>query len=51
MALNPPSQLTVIVFNEPAVCNILTGTDGKVKIEKLELAVEPLIFTALTMTA
>ena len=51
MAPKPPNQLTVIAVNEPTVCVRLKGTDGKVKTERLELAVEPLTFTAVTMTA
>ena len=51
MALNPPSQLTVISVNEPAVCETLKGTDGKVSIDRLELAVEPLILIADTIIA
>jgi len=47
----PPNQLTVMAVNDPTVCVRLNGTDGKVKIERLELAVEPLVFTALTMMA
>ena len=47
----PPNQLTVTSVNEPAVCLRLNGTDGKVSIDRLELAVEPFTFTAVTIIA